>query len=183
MRYLCSDSLSFLWHFTAWPTWSKLPIFFTFFSFSFFKIYTIFCISLLLKSSAKVILKVVNFTRIFLFLFFNWRIFALQCCATFCWTTMWISCKYAYIPSFLSLPPTHSQPHPLSLLKHFFHRGHRRGMNVLMKTDCVVILSRMGWCGNIGAKYRSREMQTAPSQGIPTGQVLPMPMSNRTKIF
>ena len=30
------DSLSFLWHFTAWPTWSKLPIFFTFFSFFFF---------------------------------------------------------------------------------------------------------------------------------------------------
>ena len=34
--------------------------------------------------SAKVILKVVNCTRIFLFLFFNWRIFALQCSATFC---------------------------------------------------------------------------------------------------
>ena len=39
-------------------------------------------------------------------LFFHWRIIALQCCVSFC-TTMWISCKYTYIPSpWASLPPS-----------------------------------------------------------------------------
>ena len=33
--------------------------------------------------------------------FFNWRIIALQCCISFCRT--WMSHRYAYIPSFLSL--------------------------------------------------------------------------------
>ena len=27
MRYLCSDSLSFLWHFTAWPTFDLSYLF------------------------------------------------------------------------------------------------------------------------------------------------------------
>ena len=41
--------------------------------------------------------------------FLNWRIIALQCCVSFCRTAVWISHRYTYVPSLLSLPPT---PHP-----------------------------------------------------------------------
>ena len=45
-------------------------------------------------------------------IFKNWRILALQCCVGFCYTTTWLSFKYTYILSLLSLPP--SPPiHPL----------------------------------------------------------------------
>ena len=42
--------------------------------------------------------------------FLNWRTTALQCWVSFYCTTMWISCKYAYIPSLSSLPPLPSHP-------------------------------------------------------------------------
>ena len=48
----------------------------------------------------------------FFSLFFYWRIIALQCCFSSCWTTKWISYMYAYVPSFLSLPPTITFPIP-----------------------------------------------------------------------
>ena len=42
---------------------------------------------------------------------FNWRIIALQCCVGFFHTIMWISYKYTYISSLLSLPlPPPSHP-------------------------------------------------------------------------
>ena len=50
-------------------------------------------------------------TTKFLFLLFHliskkFRIIALQHCISFCWRTKWISYRYTYIPSLLSLPPT-----------------------------------------------------------------------------
>ena len=41
----------------------------------------------------------------------NWRLTALQCFVSFCCTATWISYKYLYIPSLLSLPST-SPSHP-----------------------------------------------------------------------
>ena len=37
---------------------------------------------------------------------FYWSIIALQCCVGFCYTTMWISYKYALIPPSWGFPPT-----------------------------------------------------------------------------
>ena len=52
-----------------------------------------------------------------LFLFckfiFNWRIIALQNFVVFCQTSTWISHRYTYVPSLLSLPPTSLHPTPL----------------------------------------------------------------------
>ena len=47
--------------------------------------------------------------KYFLKLIFNWRKIALQYCAGFCHTTMWMSHKYTYILSLWNFPPI---PHP-----------------------------------------------------------------------
>jgi len=57
---------------------------------------------------------------------FNWRIIALECCVAFCHTTMWISYKGTYVPSFLNLPPT-LQPIPPPLVV----TGHKCELPVL----------------------------------------------------
>ena len=44
-----------------------------------------------------------------MYLFFYWRIIALQNFVVFCQTSTWISHRYTYIPSLLNLPP-HSTP-------------------------------------------------------------------------
>ena len=46
-----------------------------------------------------------------LFIIFNWRMIALQCCVGFCYRTTWTSYKYTYIPFLLNLPPTIPSPH------------------------------------------------------------------------
>ena len=46
-----------------------------------------------------------------IYLFFNWKIMALQN-FVFCQTSTWISCRYTYLPSLLNLPPI-SLPIPL----------------------------------------------------------------------
>ena len=43
--------------------------------------------------------------------FFNWHVFALQCCVSFCCATVWISCVCVYIPSLPGLLP-HPLPQP-----------------------------------------------------------------------
>ena len=40
-----------------------------------------------------------------IYLFFNWKIIALQNFVVFCQTSTWISHRYTYIPSLLNLPP------------------------------------------------------------------------------
>ena len=55
----------------------------------------------------------------FVFIFiFDWKIIALQYFVGFCHTTMWISYKYTYIPSLLSLSPTHPHPRLIPLSHH-----------------------------------------------------------------
>ena len=39
------------------------------------------------------------------FIFFNWRIIALQNFVVFCQASTWISYRYTYVPSLLNLPP------------------------------------------------------------------------------
>ena len=45
------------------------------------------------------------FVLFYIYLFFNWRIIALQNFVVFCQTSTWISHRYTYIFSLLNLPP------------------------------------------------------------------------------
>ena len=49
----------------------------------------------------------------FFYLYFYWRIIALQNFVIFCQTSTWISHKYTYIPSLLNLPPISRSIPPL----------------------------------------------------------------------
>ena len=44
------------------------------------------------------------------FIYFKWRVIALQCCVGFCHTSIWVSCRYACYPSLLNLP---ANSHPI----------------------------------------------------------------------
>ena len=67
----------------------------------------------------------VDKSEVRLIFFFNWRIIALQNCVVFCQTSSWISHRYTYVPSLLTLPPI-SHPlqyhkvdtEPLSFMRH-----------------------------------------------------------------
>lgn len=56
----------------------------------------------------------------FLFFFFNWRIFALQCCIGFWYTTTQTNCKYIYL-----FIPSSWDPHP----SHFFRLSQSNQLN------------------------------------------------------
>ena len=53
---------------------------------------------------------------ILIFFFFSLNPIASQCCISFCYLSVWISCMYTYIFSLSSLPP--SNPHPTPLDPH-----------------------------------------------------------------
>ena len=52
-----------------------------------------------------------------IYLFFNWRIIALQNFVVFCQTSTWVSHRYTYIPSLLILPPISFPSHPSRLMQ------------------------------------------------------------------
>ena len=77
---------------------------------------TIFCQTMVsaLQTVITALVLDMNYILKKIFLSFNWRVIALQCCVGFCSTTMWISSKYTYVPSLLSLSARpHSHPTPL----------------------------------------------------------------------
>ena len=47
------------------------------------------------------------------FIYFNWRVIALQCCDGLCHTSTWIGHRYTWVPTILNTPPT--SPATLSL--------------------------------------------------------------------
>ena len=50
-----------------------------------------------------------------LFIYFSWRIIALQCCEGFCHTSTWIGSRYICISLILNPHPPPSPPHPSGL--------------------------------------------------------------------
>ena len=53
---------------------------------------------------------------LFLKFVFSWRTIALQCCVGFCHTSTWLSYRYTFVPSLLSLPSTSYCIPPISVV-------------------------------------------------------------------
>ena len=63
----------------------------------------------------KVLLEIMDQSQFnFLFIYFNWRMIALQYWVGFCRVSAWICRRFAYVPSLVT-PPTSSPSHPSGL--------------------------------------------------------------------
>ena len=105
-----------------------------FFNVSFIHLFTNKEIIVLRKVSDKLLCNLI----LFIFLFFNWWIIALQNSVVFCYTSARISHKYTYVPSLPHLPPISLPTSPFSLsqspcLSSLSHTENSHWLSVLHK--------------------------------------------------